>query len=95
MKNRVPLLTHLGSDLWAVHEGQAPEFPSISINSINSINSTPIPTMIGLIGNHLLEARPGGTRLFGRALGSRCPKLTAPSRSGEPPAEGAVAFSSW
>ena len=55
MKNRVPLLTHLGSELWAVHEGQAPRFPSI--NSINSINSTPIPTMIGLIGNHLLEER--------------------------------------
>ena len=81
MKNRVPLLTHLGSDLWAVHEGQAPEFPSInSINSINSIRSIrsipiPTPTMIGVIGNHLLEARPGGTRLFGRALDSRFPNL--------------------
>jgi hypothetical protein len=49
----------------------------ISINSINSISSissispTPIQTMIGLIGNHCLEATPEGAHLVAQPLSTR------------------------
>jgi hypothetical protein len=52
----------------------------ISINSINSINSississispTPIQKIIGLIGNHCLEATPEGAHLVAQPLSTR------------------------